>query len=88
MKNRSGPQDLVEQLHSLSLSVDDVPSSSQSESEMESEAECPRCGLMYGEDDSMWIQCDSCKLWWDFQCSGLSDSENIPNIFNCDNCIA
>lgn len=27
----------------------------------ESEVECPKCGLLYGEDSSVWIQCDECS---------------------------
>ena len=84
---KSGGQDLVELLPDLSLSVDISPSVSPTKSDIESEAECPRCGLMYGEDDSMWIQCDNCGLWWDLECSGLGDRENIPNTFICGNCL-
>ena len=28
----------------------------------ESEAECPKCGHVYGEDDSIWICCDGCNV--------------------------
>ena len=31
------------------------------ESEDESDAQCPKCGLLYGEDDSMWVCCDGCS---------------------------
>lgn len=72
--------------HFQSLSLDSASETSQNESNTESEAECPKCGLVYGEDDSVWIQCDNCGLWWDMKCSGVSDVENIPDIFFCETC--
>ena len=72
--------------HFQSLSLDSGSETSQNESNTESEAECPKCGLVYGEDDSVWIQCDNCGLWWDMKCSGVSDVENIPDIFCCETC--
>ena len=66
------------QLESLSL-IDKA-------GESDSEAECPNCGLVYGDDESTWIQCDGCGLWWDLKCSGISDSENIPDVFFCATC--
>ena len=59
------------------LAVDD-------ESE-ESEAECPKCGLVYGEDNSVWIQCDSCGLWYDLKCTNVNH-DNIPEAFSCEIC--
>ena len=75
---------ILEQLQSLSLADDSE--TSQSESGTESEAECPKCGLVYGEDNSVWIQCDSCGLWWDLKCSGVDDADDIPDMFNCEKC--
>lgn len=77
--NESGQKGLIQQLESLSFSPLTSPIASQDERETESEAECPKCGLIYGEDDSLWIQCDSCELWWDFECIG-PDSKNIRYI--------
>ena len=35
----------------------------------ESEAECPKCGLVYGKHNSLWIQFDSCILRYDLKCT-------------------
>ena len=51
----------------------------------ESEAECPKCGLVYGEDNSVWIQCDSCGLWYDLKCTNVNH-DNIPEAFSCEIC--
>ena len=53
----------------------------------ESEAECPDCGLVYGDDDSTWVQCDSCGLWRDLKCAGVTSVSDIPEIFCCQNCV-
>ena len=55
-------------------------------SSSESEAECPDCGLVYGEDESTWIQCDSCGVWRDLVCAGVSSVSDIPEMFCCQNC--
>lgn len=81
-KNKSDTP-ILKQLQILSLTSGSE--TSQSESEAESEAECPKCGLVYGEDNSVWIQCDGCGLWWDLRCSGV-DADNIPDTFNCETC--
>ena len=57
----------------------------QHHSSSESEAECPKCGLVYGEDDSLWICCDECSMWFDLKCSGIS-AHSIPEHFVCDDC--
>ncbi len=54
---RNASSGLKKQLQKLSLS--------DSTCDAESEAECPKCGLVYGEDESTWIQCDACEAWWD-----------------------
>ena len=68
-RRKSQRKTVVEKLQDLSLS--------------DSEAECPECGLLYGEDDSLWIQCDACGAWWDVNCAGVSD---IPDSFVCRKC--
>ena len=55
-------------------------------SSSESEAECPDCGLVYGEDESTLIQCDSCGVWRDLVCAGVSSVSDIPEMFCCHNC--
>ena len=74
-------KELSEQLQRLSIQVTDETESGDESSE----AECPNCGLAYGEDDSVWIQCDSCGLWWDLKCTEIDD-KNIPDIFICKKC--
>ena len=58
--------------------------SSASSSGTESEAECPKCGIIYGDDDdATWIKCDKCGLWWDLKCSGVTNSDDV---FHCEVC--
>ena len=44
-----------------------------------------KCGLVYGEDNSVWIQCDSCGLWYDLKCTNVNH-DNIPEAFSCEIC--
>ena len=67
--------DVEDQLQGLSI---------EGESE-ESEAECPKCGLVYGEDTSMWIQCDACNVWYNLECTNVN-KDKIPDFFNCESC--
>ena len=66
-----------------------VSSRSHTEAEettSESEAECPKCGVVYGESDSMWIQCNSCDAWFDMKCADLPGDE-IPDEYFCVDCL-
>ena len=38
-----------------------------------------KCGLVYGEDNSVWIQCDSCGLWYDLKCTN-ANHDNIRHL--------
>ena len=51
----------------------------------ESTAECPLCGAVFGNDNSsLWIFCDGCNSWFDYECTGLKD--NIPENYYCHIC--
>ena len=52
----------------------------------ESEAECPKCGLLYGETSEQWICCDGCDTWLDLQCANISNN-NIPDEYYCSDCL-
>ena len=74
-KKKKAPhdEDIIRKLKSLTIS-----------SESESEAECPKCGLIYGEDEGMtWICCDRCNTWFDLECAGCY-KKDIPDEFVCD----
>lgn len=47
---------------------------------------CPKCGVVYGTRDSLWICCDVCDKWLDFECSGLKSDKKIPTKFICKDC--
>ena len=47
---------------------------------------CPKCGVLYGTTDSLWICCDACDSWLDFKCSGLKSDKKIPSKFVCKDC--
>lgn len=55
------------------------------DSDAESFAQCPICGLIYGEDESVWICCDICNTWYDLKCSMVTD-DNIPDEYICQDC--
>ena len=46
---------------------------------------CGECGMLYGQDEKLWIECDECKTWLHVDCAGL-DSDNLPDLFLCDSC--
>ena len=39
---------------------------------------CPICGVMYDDVSGLWIQCDVCDEWIDFE---LSDKDKLPEIY-------
>lgn len=55
-----------------------------SESE-EDNAVCPICGMMYVDDDGVWIGCDGCDQWFNIQCTDIS-SETLPDKYFCEVC--
>ena len=56
------------------------------ESEDESDAQCPKCGLLYGEDDSMWVCFDVCSVWFDLDCTTIPSENDIPDQYFCEQC--
>ena len=77
MTTRSKKRELSEQFQSLSTADTKNCDSRDESSGAESEAECPGCGLVYREDNLVWIQCDGCGLWWDTKCTEVDDDKNI-----------
>ena len=69
---------------SLSSEHSDVKSSNDDSNDA-SDAECPKCGLVYGDGDSddLWICCDNCNTWYDLKCTSVA-CDNLPEIFHCD----
>ena len=67
------------------LAIDDNNSSHDNDSADESDAECPKCGLVYHDDDSLWVCCDHCNTWYDSKCANI-DSGNVPETWYCDDC--
>ena len=65
------------------LNIEDLKISSDTE---ESEAECPKCGLIYGQTQDKWICCDLCDTWVDLKCAGIS-KYNIPEEYYCSDCL-
>ena len=61
-----------------------LPLPSDTDSDSSSDCDCAICGLPYGSDEKLWIQCDGCKLWMHTSCVDLES--DIPDVFLCDNC--
>ena len=83
--SRQEPEHIEKLFQKMSISELSSKDCEQHHSNSESEAECPKCGLVYGEDDSLWIRCDECSAWFDLKCSGIS-AHSIPEHFVCDDC--
>ena len=45
-----------------------LPLSLDTDRESSSDRDCAICGLPYGLDVKLWIQCDECKLWMQTSC--------------------
>ena len=55
------------------------------QSDSESDAQCPKCGLTFQEDgsNSVWVCCDGCLAWLDFNCTGLPDPDDLLEVYYC-----
>jgi len=61
--------------------------SDQSEGSEGSTCQCPVCGLVYGEEDTLWICSDGCDCWYDLKCMSLGKRNPcIPEYYWCENC--
>ena len=48
---------------------------------------CAGCGEHVSESTSDWLQCRSCKLWYELECAGmLGKPQNIQDKFVCELC--
>ena len=54
-------------------------------SEDDDEVPCGVCGVMYGTDDEVWIQCSECGLWFHITCVEIS-KKSVPDVFLCPDC--
>lgn len=58
----------------------------ESESDADSDAAvCPKCGIAYADDDSVWVCCDGCDRWFDLQCTNIT-SAKLPDKYFCEDC--
>ena len=66
----------------IEKAIEKLTPSEQSDSE--SDAQCPKCGLIFQEDgsNSVWVCCDGCQAWLDFNCTGLPDHD-LPEVYYC-----
>jgi len=48
------------------------------------EAVCPKCGAVYGEDDTLWICCDGCEQWFDQKCTSVESKALVPELYFCE----
>ena len=60
-KVQSKERDILKSFEAIAISDEQNTTSS------DSEAQCPKCGLLYGEDESLWICCDGCNSWYDLK---------------------
>ena len=70
----------------VDLSLEDIELLRICSDTEESEAECPKCGLIYGETEDKWICCDLCDTWLDLKCADVS-KDNIPEEYYCTDCL-
>lgn len=57
----------------------------QDESSEDEDVPCGVCGVIYGTDDKVWIQCSECELWFHTSCVNI-DEGSIPDVFMCPDC--
>ena len=69
----------------VELSIEDIEMLNICSDTEESEAECPKCGLIYGETQDKWICCE-CDTWMDLKCANVSKT-NIPEEYYCSDCL-
>ena len=69
----------------VELNVEDIEMLKICSDTEESEAECPKCGIIYGETPEKWICCDGCNTWLDLKCANISPN-NIPEEYYCSDC--
>ena len=70
----------------VDLSIEDIEMLNICSDTEESEAECPKCGLIYGETEDEWICCDLCDTWLDLKCANVTKT-NIPEEYYCSDCL-
>ena len=56
-----------------------------SDEDAESFVQCPIYGLIYDDDESMWMYCDVCNTWYDIKCALVTD-DNVPDEYICRDC--
>jgi hypothetical protein len=60
-------------------------SSASTIDEQGDECLCVICGVPYGNDDDIWIECEVCLTWYHTICVNI-DKLHIPNEFTCNGC--
>ena len=67
----------------IEKAIEKLTPSEQSDSDCD--AQCPKCGLTFQEDgsNSVWVCCDGCQAWLDFNCTGLPDPDDLPEVYYC-----
>lgn len=63
----------------------EIQDSDATVSSEDDEVPCGVCGVMYGTDDKVWIQCSECGLWFHITCVEIS-KKSIPDVFLCPDC--
>lgn len=63
---------------------DAIQSSDTTVSSEDDEVPCGECGIIYGTDDKVWIQCE-CSQWFHISCVGIGE-KSIPDVFLCPDC--
>lgn len=46
---------------------------------------CGVCGVLYGTDNKLWIECGECTTWFHTSCVDVDD-KSIPDVFLCPDC--
>lgn len=67
--------------------IDDAIADLKIFSEEDDNAVCPKCGKVYPDDGGLWVCCDKCDNWFDFECTNIPSRRRIPEIFICDSCV-
>ena len=61
----------------------------QQKKQRKRKGQCPTCDAPYDEDNEVWIQCESCKIWSHKDCAGYgewNEEELEEEAFLCSEC--
>ena len=73
-------------LKELTINSDTSEDETKDISQEKDKAICPNCGRVYPDFGGLWVACDTCNEWFDFDCTGIKSKKNLPEKYYCQKC--